>query len=611
MREPALYFFGRNASISFLTLTLGACAVMPQPISKVEQGSIAATDRSAAAVNVEPLTTRLTLAEALARALKYNLDHRTRMMEQALAVGQLDMSRYDMLPKLTAAAGYNWRDKERITSSQDSVTGAPSLAHPYISSAREHTTTDLGLTWNALDFGVSYLSSKQNADRVLVAAEHRRKAMHLLMQDVRTAYWRAVCADMIEKELNESIRLGESALADSRKVEAEKVRDPLEALRFQRVVLENLRVLESIQRELAASRIELAALINLPPGANYQLADPLAADLHPPRAELPIDRMEELAVANNADLKEQFYNARIAVAETKKSMLRMFPSLSFNYTHKNDSDSYLINKNWNEAGAQISWNILGLLALPSVMRYSEANEKLAAQRRMTTQMAVLAQVHLSRQQYDSAYLLFERADAIWRVDQRIFEHTANREVAEVKGQLDRIANNTSAIVSLLRRFQALSQLYSSSSKVQATLGVEPAIGDLQDIKLSALMQQIEVSLQQGSWGDAAARNAVPVMAGKPQAVSAPVASQVAAQPVVPPALAPAIVAAETAVPSVPAEKMVVAAALATDAVLLPRFYVGKISLPSGMPEPDWKAVNRDDMTWVAGKPMCWPMDACC
>jgi outer membrane protein TolC len=434
------------------------------------------------------------LAEAMARALKYNLDHRTRMMEEALAIGQLDLSRYDMLPKLTAAAGYSWRDNERITRSVDSVTGLPSLANPYISSDRNHTTEDLGLTWNILDFGVSYQNAKQNADRVLVAVERRRKAMHILMQDVRTAYWRAASAEKIEGDLAETVKLAESALADSRRAENEKIRDPVEALRYQRTLLENLRILESIQRELGSARIELAALINLPPGSAFQLTEPGAEDLSPPHADMNVEQMEEVAILNNADLKEQFYAARIAVAETKKSMLRMFPGLSFNYSARHDSDSYLINNSWREASTQIGMNLFNLLAVPSMKRYSAATRELAVQRRMAAQMAVLAQVHLALQQYDSAYALFQRADAIWLVDRRISEHGSNRQSAQVKSELDQVANNTSAIVSLLRRYQALSQVYAANGKVQATLGLQPEIGDLQSTPLAQLTQAIETSL---------------------------------------------------------------------------------------------------------------------
>lgn len=645
MRKPVLNKLSRNVSIALLSLTLGACAVVPQPLPKEDQKSLAAKDRVAAGTNVPPLSSPLTLSEALARGLKYNLDHRTRLMEQALAVGQLDLSNFDMLPKLTAAVGHNWRDSERITSSIDSITGAPSLAHPYISSERVHNTADLGLTWNVLDFGVSYMTAQQNADRVLIAAEHRRKAMHLLMQDVRTAYWRAVAADKIDKDLRESIRLGEQALADSRKVEQEKVRDPLEALRYQRTVLENLRILESIQRELAASKIELAALINLPPGTEIQLAEALDADLNPQRIELPIDQMEELAVENNPDLSEQFYNTRMSLAETKKSLLRMFPGLSFNYTYRDDSDKYLINNRWKEAGAQLSWNIFNLFSLPSLQRYNDASEKLADQRRITTQMAVLAQVHLSRQQYDSAYLLFERADAIWRVDQRIFEHTANREATEVKSQLDKIANNTSAIVSLLRRYQALSQVYSSSSKVQATLGVEPKIGDLNELSLSDLTQQIEANLRQGSWGSTGkVTPAIPTIAAA-QAIN--VAAEVAAAPAVSPS------AASTNTPEVlvaPAPADVKSTAVVTKAtkvakankaakskkqatetnltqitetvepkkqdaevastqhIVIPvaepvgpvqKVYLGKFAVPARFPSLDWNKSSAKDLTFVS------------
>jgi len=480
-----------------LAVLASGCAVAPKPFTPEERSTIAAGDRAKAQAEVPPLAGPLTLSQAIARALKYNLDHRTRMMEEALAIGQLDLSRYDMLPKLTAAAGYSWRDNERITRSQDSVTGLPSLANPYISSDRSHFTQDLGLTWNILDFGVSYQNSKQNADRVLVASERRRKAMHLLMQDVRTAYWRAASAQQLDASLRETIRIADTALNDSRRIEAEKLRDPLEALRYQRSLLENLRVLESVQLELGAARTELAALINVPLNTSFQLAEPQADDLTPKPFGMPVEQMEEIAIANNADLKEQFYSARIAVVETRKSILKLLPGLSLNYGYRHDDDSYLINNDWQEAGAQIGLNLFSLLSAPSMLRFSEANRLLAEQRRMATQMAVLAQVHLSLQQFQSAQTLFRRADSIWKVDRRIDEHSANREAAEVKGQLDRVSNNTAAIVSLLRRYQALNQVYAARSKMQATLGVEPQIGSLQDISLEDLVRAVETADQQG------------------------------------------------------------------------------------------------------------------
>ena len=92
-------------------------------------------------------------------------------------------------------SGYSARDRDRIANSVDSVTGQPSLANPSISQDRKHTLTQLDLSWSLLDYGLARYSTAQAADRMLAAAEHRRKATHLLVQDVRVAYWRAASAN--------------------------------------------------------------------------------------------------------------------------------------------------------------------------------------------------------------------------------------------------------------------------------------------------------------------------------------------------------------------------------------------------------------------------------
>ena len=47
-----------------------------------------------------------------------------------------------------------------------------------------------------------------------------------------------------------------------------------------------------------------------------------------------------------------------------------------------------------------------------------------------------------------------------------------------------------AILSLLRRYQAMSQLYIAEARLQATLGVEPAIGNVFEISLSDLTRDL-------------------------------------------------------------------------------------------------------------------------
>lgn len=492
-----------GAALLAALLLSGCASLTPHPLTAPEIAATSSADREQARKDIPPLQGPLSLEEAVARAIKYNLERRARVMEEAIASGQLDVGNYDMLPKLVASAGYHDRDKDLISRSKDSVTGEPSLAHPYISSDRAATTTDLSFTWSLLDFGQSYYASKQNADRVLIAAERRRKALHILVQDVRTAFWRTVSAQKLHDEVRAAIAGAEDALGDARKAEAERLRSPLDALRYQRQVLENLRLLESIEQELSTARIELASLTNLPLVQNLTVLEP-AAPMAAGWLTLPVEQMEQQAIARNADLRESFYNSRIASQETRRALLKLFPGLSFSYGAKSSDDSYLINQHWTEAGAQVSFNLLGLLSGPSQMRLADAGVALADQRRMATQMAVLTQVHIARLQYGNAVHQFERADAIAKVDAGIAEHVAKREQAATLTKLDSVSNQTSSILSQLRRYQALSQVQAAASKLQASLGMEPAIEGGSSMALPQLTAAVADSLRQWDAGQLSA-----------------------------------------------------------------------------------------------------------
>ncbi len=501
--RPTIFAHNRFLGVTLAALvamSLTACGtVQVQPLTADELLEQAARDRQAAAAEVPPIAGKLSMDEAVARALKYNLDRRTRMMEEALALNQLDVANLDMLPRLMANAGYTWRDSDLITRSVDSVTGLPSLANPYISSERARPAYDLGLTWNMLDFGLSYYGAKQSADRVNIAGERRRKAMHVLIQDVRSAFWRTVSAQKLRDDVRRTVMLAEDALADARKVEAERLRSPVDTLRYQRQLLENLRLLESIEQELASGRIELAALINAPLGQAFEVEEPgakVGADL----LDIPVARMEELAVAQNADLREHFYNSRIAVQETKRTMLRLFPNLSFNYDLRYDADRYLINNRWNAAGMHLSYNLMNLVSGPAQKRLAEAGVTLADQRRVAAQMTVLTQVHLSRLQYQIAYRQYLRADQIWQADAKIAEHMKNREAVEAQSKLEQVANSTTAILSLLRRYQSLAQLQAAAGKVQATMGMEPKLGSVSALSLEQLTRDVGASMRDWEQG---------------------------------------------------------------------------------------------------------------
>ncbi|HEY0954534.1 MAG TPA: TolC family protein [Roseateles sp.] len=475
-------------------LSLTACSTLqPQPVTPREVAEIAKADGLALQRDVAPLAGPLRLEEAIARALKYNADRRVRRMDEALAFEGMEAGRYDMLPRLVASAGYRDRSNDLLTLQEDLSTGR-TIGGQSISSERKSSTADLTFSWSLLDFGQSYYAARQSADRYLIATERSRRALHLLVQDVRTAFWRVAAAQKLAAELKQATQLGEEALADARKVEAEGLRSPLEPLRFQGQLLDNLRLLELVEQELSTARIELAALINAPRHQPLAVVEPATA-LNPSWLQVPVEQLEEQALAQNAELRESVYNARIARLETRRAMLRMFPGLSFNYATRHSDDRYLINQSWNETGLQLSLNLLGLLAAPAQQRMAEAGVQLADQKRMAMQMAVLSQLHVARLQYANAIRQYERADSIAQVQTRILQHVSNQEAAARQTQLERVSQQTVAILAQLRRYQALSNAQAAASKLQATLGLEPAIAASDSLPIPELTARVASALQ--------------------------------------------------------------------------------------------------------------------
>ena len=480
------------ASFAVLGVLTGCAFVVPKPLSQNLIQQHMAADKGRLHLDVPPVTGPLSLEEAQARALKFNLERRVKLLEEAIALRQFDVSRFDMLPSLVAQAGYTSRDSDRITQSRNIQTGEL-IPGNSITQERSHWSSDLAMNWSVLDLGLGYYNSRQQVNRVSIASERRRKAVHLLMQDVRSAYWRALSGQKLQARVKEAIATGERALIDARKAENEKLRNPLDALRYRRQLLENLRLLESINQELSAAQIELAAIIHLPAGQQVVLMDQPLEAIDERVYDIALPRLEEEALYRNADLREAHYNSVIARDEVRKALVRMFPNISFNASFKYDTDDYQVNQHWAENGLKISWNLFSLVTGPAQAKAAEAGVVLADQRRLAAHAAVLTQVHLARQSLVNARHQFVRAKDIFETDYQIAERIRVRVQMQAMGLLDQVANDTSAILSQLRLLQAASQLRAAEGRLMATLGMEPDIPGTDEATLPDLVHALSTS----------------------------------------------------------------------------------------------------------------------
>ena len=492
MKNTLCHRAARPLIVFSVAAFLGGCAVAPVPFTAEEFSTKAKSDRVSMFEGQEPLLKPLTLSDAVARVLLYNLDKRSKMMEEALAFGQLNLDNFDMLPKLNTDASYAHRSNHATTTSTDSVTLKPSLADPSYSLDRNRTLADLGFTWNLLDFGVSYYNAHQSADRTLIAAERRRKTVANLVQEVRFSFWRAAAAQVLKDKVVKTVAAAEAALASSETVEAENLRNPIDTLRIQKALLESIRQLEGIDQELSTGKAELAALVNLPPGSDFTLDLTGSGGMVIPQWSLPIDVMEETALVNNPDLREQDYQSRMSIADTHKEILKLLPGVSINFSRQYDSNSFLQDNKWNEAGARITWNLLGLLSAPDRIKQAHSTEQLVKIKRLALRMAVLAQVHVISSQYHGAAKQFERADKLWSIEQRLAEASGNQQRSGTVNEIERIGVETSAISAELRRFQTYAQLQSTFGKLQTTLGADPISGKLDSLTVEGISGSVQL-----------------------------------------------------------------------------------------------------------------------
>ncbi|WGS53360.1 TolC family protein [Paraburkholderia sp. D15] len=479
-------------ALSLAVIWLSGCAIKPVPFTDAERTQTAQTDRTSMFSQQQAVSGPITLDEAMARAIRYNLDHRLKMMEEALAQKQLDLSNFDLLPKLTAQAGYTTRNHPLASSSTNVFTNEQSLAPSY-STDKNDRTADLSFSWNLLDFGVSYYEAKEQADHVLVLEQRRRKVVQLMMQQVREAYWQATGAQRLRDRIGPLLDQARLALNDSRQAQRENLRAPLDTLNYQHALLDLMRQLEEIRDQLEEAKPRLAALMNLEPGKDYTLAPPDGFEV--PTFDMPIDRMEETALERRPELVEASYNERISVNETHKAMAKMLPGIEFSLGTHYDSNSFLVYNAWRAAGISVSWNLLNLINVKNIKGMADAQLEVAKTQRLALSMAVLTQVHVASTELGAKRRQFDLLKQMNDVDQQILQHTHNATQANAQGKLEEIRAATGAMMSELRLYQSYGELENAYGQLLATLGLDPVPDAVKGHDLASLQQSINQEQQ--------------------------------------------------------------------------------------------------------------------
>lgn len=473
-------------------LFLSACAVTPKPLTQTDLSASAERLQREVAADQEPISGSVDLYEAMARALKYNLDYKVAMMEEALKAREADLTRYDMLPQLVANAGYAGRDSFAGARSLSLISGRQSL-EPSTSAEKDIFAADLSLSWDVLDFGLSKIRAEQAADQTLISQERRRKVAGRVIEEVRTAYWRAISAQRLLDKLNELEGSVEQTLDNSERLAGRRLSAPLTALTYQRELIDIQTNIRQLQRELVIAKSQLAALMNLKPGTDFDLVMPNRGAPMPAVNSTAEDMMMS-ALRNRSELREVAYLQRINTKELDAATLSMLPSLRGFVGVNYDSNDFLFNNDWLNYGARASWNLLNVFRLPAQKRAINAESELIRQRELALAMAVMTQVHVARAQFGHRMLELDTASRTHTVQGKILQQIDGGYQAGAMSKQTMLREEMNTLVSEVKYDIAYAEAQNAYANLYAAIGLDsfgPDVSGREDVDtLASSLRQL-------------------------------------------------------------------------------------------------------------------------
>ena len=440
----------------------------PQPYSKTELSTLAVSTLTAVSINPAPITGRIDLYEAMTRALKYNLDRRVKTAEIALSRADLRLSHHSLLPEITANAGYSGRNNYLASSSLNLDTYTQNFGAS-TSSEKRLRTADITFSWNILDFGLSYIRARQASDKLLISRELERKAVQNLLEEVRSAYWRAVSYEHLVGQLKQLDRRTLQAISESRALSRSGVTDRLAALNSERELLEIRNTISELEADNLVAKAELAALMSLPPGTPFELAD-AAQPAIPEELPYSLDEMLLLALRDRPEVRENLYQQRINMRESHAALIEILPGLEVFASGNWDSNAFLLNNNWVGWGTAVSWSLVKAFRYPAKKRVVKSQAQVLDARANALAMTIMTQVHLSQIRFEFSHREFDNAREFRSVQKRILRQVQKEAQASIASKLTLLREELNMLVANARYDIAYADLQGAYGQVFTSIG---------------------------------------------------------------------------------------------------------------------------------------------
>lgn len=448
----------------------------------------------------QPINHKITLSEAIARTLKYNLDHRVQQAQLMLESGNLKAAYMEMLPALNVGVDYSFRNNELIqnlVNSNGQTTPGDQSFTP-----REILNQSYGLQWSLLDLGLSYTRAQQQANRVMIAEEERRKIVQQLVQEVVTTYWKAWTAQTMLSEVLRFKEKAELALKRSKEAESKKINTPQIELDYQQVLIKAIRKINQLNAQIMDASANLKRLMNVSSNSQFELTDPGVPLAGLPTIAPQFEKMDTLALIYRPELRQASYQTEIARKGIQAAIINMLPGIDFNFGYNVTNNEFMKNQYWWGGNIGASLNLIQtVLAGPYAINLANQTHSFEQLRQIASTVTVLTQVRIAYTNYllwqeDAAYAVKE-ADvsiALLEYAEKLEQTNKGNEQITIRRGIEAISAQFDKNVTLARAHEALSKLYQS-------IGLDIMPADARNLPLPELEKKVAVILKAQSQGE--------------------------------------------------------------------------------------------------------------
>ncbi len=421
----------------------------------------------------------LTLEDAIEYAIKFNLEAAITKLERDIQEEAAVGAKLKMLPSLTLGGELGYRDKYNASFSEPLIGEEGFQAFNY---SRDKATRkfDLELSWNLLDFGISYYQQRQAFNRFRISEQIRRRVIQNLKLDVTKTFWQmqvSRAAMQIADRLIDRLQKREKILLNQ--IETRLVSE-IDVLETTTALSEMKMKMSGFEQEFQKHKHKLATLMGLTKQLDFELA-PVDFSFAIEKMDINLKALETEALHQRPELYEQDLKELITVDEARITVTKMAPNASIFYRFNYDADSHLFYNDWHDVGLKLSFDLLSIPYKKSRQREVIKTQELIKKSRLSIAAAILTQLNIAVVDYEYTIQRYGQTKDIESKREQLME--GRRRHAKLgNGKIEDVLKSEGRhLFSQVRSLSTYADLMIAKQRILNTIGREE-IGNIHFLK---------------------------------------------------------------------------------------------------------------------------------